>query len=120
MPLRRTRTCSCGRAGLSRQLLHWKERMQNPFQRFRSSRSAQSSTTFHDNTTGFNGWRIVLEPGRGVPTPAVGRGRLFVGGGFGSYDYFAFDAATGARAWHLRTTDDGPTAAVLTDGFVVF
>src|SRR5262245_7481590 len=94
--------------------------MQNPFQRFRNPRPVHSPTAFHDDTTGFNGWRIVLGPGCGVPTPALGGGRLLVGGGFGSYDFFAFDAATGTRAWHLRTTDDGPTAAVLSDGFVVF
>src|SRR5215470_19315134 len=92
----------------------------NPFQRFKKPRPGQGPLAFHDDTTGFDGWRVVLEPRQGVPTPAVCRGRLFVGGGFGSYDFFALDAATGAQAWHLRTTDDGPTAAVLSDGFVVF
>src|SRR5262245_44144988 len=94
--------------------------MANIFEQYGGSRRAQGTTEFRDTTTGFAGWRVTLEPQRAVPTPAVARGRIFVGGGFGSYDFYAFDARSGAQAWHLRTTDDGPTAAVLTDGFVVF
>ncbi len=55
-----------------------------------------------------------------MPTPAISGSRVFVGGGFGSYEFYAFEAATGAVAWHLRTQDDGPTAAVLADGVAVF
>ncbi len=75
---------------------------------------------FKDSTTGFGGWRIRLDPKTPVPTPAVAGGRVFVGGGFGSYDFFAFDAQTGAPAWHLHTGDDGPTCAVLAEGMAVF
>jgi outer membrane protein assembly factor BamB len=84
------------------------------------SRAAASPVAFQDDATGFAGWRIQLERGRAVPTPALSRDRLFVGGGFGSYDFYAFDARTGAVAWHQVTSDDGPTAAVLSDGFAVF
>src|SRR5215471_16759042 len=44
----------------------------------------------------------------------------FLGGGFGSYDFYALDAATGTIAWQYQTTDDGPTAAVVSNGHVVF
>ena len=68
----------------------------------------------------FPGWRVRLDAQRAVPTPAVASGRVLVGGGFGSHDFYALDAGTGALAWHLRTKDDGPTAAVVSDGHAVF
>src|SRR5207249_169900 len=79
-----------------------------------------SPVAFQDDSTGFAGWRIKIEPGRAVPTPAADGERLFVGGGFGSYDFYSFDARTGRPVWRLHTSDDGPTAAVLTEGFAVF
>src|SRR5512134_1396936 len=68
----------------------------------------------------FPGWRVRLGAERAVPTPAVSDGRLLVGGGFGSHDFYGFDAATGRQAWHLRTKDDGPTAAVVSNEWAVF
>ena len=90
------------------------------FQHSRKSRVAGSPVAFKDDHTGFTGWRLAIETGRAVPTPAVSDERLFVGGGFGSFDFYAFDAHTGASAWHVHTHDDGPTAAVVSQGFVVF
>jgi Ca-activated chloride channel family protein len=46
--------------------------------------------------------------------------RVFLGGGFGSHDFYAFDADTGAAVWHYPTHDDGPTAAVVQDRYVAF
>src|SRR5262245_55677011 len=88
--------------------------------RFGNRHVSGNGTPFKDDATGFSGWRMALEQKRGVPTPAVVGDRLFVGGGFGSYDFNAFDARTGAQAWHVGTSDDGPTAAVVTEGLVVF
>jgi outer membrane protein assembly factor BamB len=68
----------------------------------------------------FRGWRVAVPGGRSLATPAVAGGRVFLGGGFGSYDFYAFDAADGAVAWQYQTSDDGPTAAVVEDGHVVF
>lgn len=68
----------------------------------------------------FRGWRVTLPGGHTLATPAVADGRVFLGGGFGSYEFYALDAATGAVAWQYQTGDDGPTAAVVTDGHVVF
>jgi outer membrane protein assembly factor BamB len=47
-------------------------------------------------------------------------GRVFLGGGFGSYDFYAFDATDGTLEWQYQTTDDGPTAAVVEEDHVVF
>ena len=81
---------------------------------------ASEPQSFTDPGTGFHGWRTQLGVRRAIPTPAVSDGRLFVGGGFGSFEFYGFDARTGKAAWHLRTKDDGPTAAVLADGLAVF
>src|SRR5438552_9639309 len=90
------------------------------FHHVRGSQAVGGAVAFKDDTTGFAGWRLIIERGRAVPTPAIANGRLFVGGGFGSYDFYAFDARSGSPAWHLHTSDDGPTAAVLAEGLAVF
>jgi Ca-activated chloride channel family protein len=45
---------------------------------------------------------------------------LFVGGGYGSHEFYAVDAETGKIIWQIQTGDDGPTAAVVADGMVAF
>ncbi len=66
------------------------------------------------------GWKLTIPGGRPLATPAVVGGRVFLGGGFGGYEFYALDAATGAVAWQYQTTDDGPTAAVVDEGYVAF
>jgi Ca-activated chloride channel family protein len=66
------------------------------------------------------GWLIRLPGNRPIATPAYADGRIFVGGGYGSHEFYAFDARTGAKIWELKTSDDGPTAAVVEDGCVAF
>src|SRR5262245_15959507 len=66
------------------------------------------------------GWRLGMPGGLALATPAVTGGRVFLGGGFGSYEFYAFDADTGDMLWQHQTTDDGPTAAVIEDEYVVF
>ena len=84
-------------------------------------RSTAGPLVLHREQFGpFAGWRVRVPGDRGIPTPAVSGGRVFVGGGFGSYDFYAFDQESGELEWHRRTKDDGPTAAVVADGFVVF
>jgi outer membrane protein assembly factor BamB len=67
-----------------------------------------------------NGWKVTIPGGRPLATPAAADGRLFLGGGFGSYDFYALDAATGHVVWQYQTEDDGPTAAVVHKGRVAF
>jgi outer membrane protein assembly factor BamB len=67
-----------------------------------------------------NGWKVPIPGRRPLATPAVAEGRLFLGGGFGSYDFYALDAASGHGLWQYQTEDDGPTAAVVHEGHVAF
>src|SRR5262249_4613034 len=69
---------------------------------------------------GLRGWKATIPGSRPLPPPAVAGGRVFLGGGFGSYEFYALDAATGRVAWQHQSTDDGPTAAVVCDEYVVF
>jgi hypothetical protein len=66
------------------------------------------------------GWKVTIPGRRPLATPAVADGRLFLGGGFGSYDFYALDAASGQVLWQYQTEDDGPTAAVVHEGHVAF
>jgi outer membrane protein assembly factor BamB len=63
------------------------------------------------------GWRLTVPGNRPLATPAIVNGKVFLGGGFGSHEFYAFDAITGKQVWQYRTSDDGPTAAVVEDGF---
>jgi outer membrane protein assembly factor BamB len=75
---------------------------------------------FQSKDSVIRGWTVSIPGGRPLATPAVADGRVFLGGGFGSYDFYALDAETGNVAWQYQTTDDGPTAAVVGDGHVAF
>lgn len=65
-------------------------------------------------------WRVRFPDERPLATPAIVNGKVFLGGGFGSYDFFALDAVTGRQVWHYQTEDDGPTAAIVDEDYVVF
>src|SRR5713226_7810620 len=67
-----------------------------------------------------NAWKVTIAGGRRLATPAFADGKLFLGGGFGSHEFYAFDAETGKSVWQYITSDDGPTAAVIADGYVAF
>jgi Ca-activated chloride channel family protein len=69
---------------------------------------------------GKKGWKVVIPGNRPLATPAVVDGKIFIGGGFGSHEFYAFDAKTGKKVWLYRTGDDGPTAAVVEGGYVAF
>ncbi len=71
-------------------------------------------------TDGKDGWAIRIPGGRPIATPAYADGLVFIGGGYGSHEFYAFDAETGKLAWQMQTADDGPTAAVVEDGCVAF
>src|SRR5437660_2507608 len=69
---------------------------------------------------GKSGWVLRLPGGRPIATPAYADGMLFVGGGYGSHEFYAVDSDTGRVIWKIQTVDDGPTAAVVADGRVAF
>jgi Ca-activated chloride channel homolog len=69
---------------------------------------------------GKEGWAIRIPRELPLATPAYADGMIFVGGGYGSNEFYAFDAETGGLVWKLETKDDGPTAAVVEDGYVAF
>jgi outer membrane protein assembly factor BamB len=75
---------------------------------------------FQSSDGRFRGWKVALPGGHSLASPAVVNGRVFLGGGFGSYDFYAFNADDGTLAWQYQTSDDGPTAAVVDDDHVVF
>src|SRR5439155_22087482 len=69
---------------------------------------------------GFSGWSVRIPGSHPLATPAVVDGKVYIGGGFGSFEFYALDADTGRTHWVYQTTDDGPTAAVVEDGCVAF
>ena len=69
---------------------------------------------------GREGWGVKIPGNRPIATPAYADGMIFVGGGYGSHEFYAFDAKSGKLIWEIRTSDDGPTAAVVEDGYVAF
>lgn len=70
--------------------------------------------------SGKQGWKLAIPGKRPLATPAVSAGKLYIGGGFGSFEFYVLDAMTGKPAWTFRTGDDGPTAAVVDDGCVAY
>jgi len=71
-------------------------------------------------TDGKDGWVIRIPGAHPIATPAYADGLLFVGSGYGSHEFYAFNAKTGEVAWKISTSDDGPTAAVVDAGYVAF
>lgn len=74
----------------------------------------------YETPDGRTGWVLRLPGNRPIATPAYADGMLFVGGGYGSHEFYAVDADTGKIIWKIQTGDDGPTAAVVADGMVAF
>ena len=67
-----------------------------------------------------NGYYIQLPSTTLVPTPAVIDGQLFLSGGFGSKQYYNFEATTGKLKWAIDLDDDGPSSPAISDGLIVF
>lgn len=84
-----------------------------------SSQIALKAATYR-TPDGRSGWVLRLPGGRPLATPAYADGMLFVGGGYGSHEFYAIDAEAGRIIWKIQTGDDGPTAAVVADGYVAF
>ncbi|MGB9721028.1 MAG: PQQ-binding-like beta-propeller repeat protein [bacterium] len=65
-------------------------------------------------------WKVKIPGNRPLATVAYENGLIFLGGGYGSYEFYALDAETGKLAWMFKTGDDGPTAAIVINGYVIF
>jgi Ca-activated chloride channel homolog len=66
------------------------------------------------------GFIIKLPSQTNTPTPAVVDGHLFLSGGFGSKQYYSFEATSGELNWAINLDDDGPSSPAIQDGVVVF
>jgi outer membrane protein assembly factor BamB len=69
---------------------------------------------------GYKGWKTIIPGGRPLATPCIGNGKIYIGGGFGSYEFYCFDGKTGELDWLFHCGDDGPTAAVYLNNRVAF
>ena len=67
-----------------------------------------------------SGWKVAIPGGRPLATPAIAEGKLYLGGGFGSHEFYGLDARSGRHVWTYHTADDGPTAAVVEAGLIAF
>ena len=66
------------------------------------------------------GFSIKMPSGTPVPTPAVGGGRLYSGGGFSCKEFYCFDARSGKPIWGVDLDDDGPSSPIIEDDTVLF
>jgi outer membrane protein assembly factor BamB len=96
------------------------EQIDGPNLQMGKAAAAEDAVTFTSTDNKFKGWKVVIPGNRPLATPAVVDGRVYIGGGFGSHEFYAFDAETGKKLWQYQTGDDGPTAAVVQDGYVGF
>jgi len=65
---------------------------------------------------GIAGWRVKMTratAGQALGTPAYAAGRVFIGGGMGSQEAYAFAADSGAMNWAMRFSDNGPSNPVV-------
>lgn len=82
----------------------------------------------HVENTGFEnyititdyGYSIQLPASNGVPTPAWYEDNIFVSGGFGSKQFYSFEAETGRLNWAVNLDDDGPSSPVIEDSIIIF
>jgi Ca-activated chloride channel family protein len=69
---------------------------------------------------GKRGWITALPTRELLTSPAYADGRLFLGGGFSSHQFYALAAFSGEMEWAMAAPDGGPTAAVVQEGDVIF
>lgn len=67
-----------------------------------------------------DGFIVKLPSNTNVPTPTVHNGNVYVSGGFGSKQYYAFDSKTGEKVWAVNLDDDGPSSGVIEQDVLVY
>ncbi|MEZ4339512.1 MAG: PQQ-binding-like beta-propeller repeat protein [Sandaracinaceae bacterium] len=66
------------------------------------------------------GWFARVPGTHALLTPAYADGKVFLGGGFGSSQFYAYNARSGQALWAASAPDGGPTAAIVEDDRVMF
>lgn len=69
---------------------------------------------------GKRGWVTALPSHQLLTTPAFANGKLYLGGGFGSARFFAFNAYDGDLVWSRGSIDNGASAALVEGHKVIF
>ncbi|MBC8047049.1 MAG: PQQ-binding-like beta-propeller repeat protein [Fimbriimonadaceae bacterium] len=85
-------------------------------------RSGHVEKTTYDNylTKTDYGYIIKLPASNGVPTPAWFNEKLYISGGFGSKQFYSFEAETGELNWAINLDDDGPSSPIIEDSILIF
>jgi Ca-activated chloride channel homolog len=104
---------------LASMLLLNQDTMPKPPASFRSGHITQADLTDYITMTD-DGYTIQLPNNTNVPTASVYDGKVLVSGGFGSKQYYAFDAQTGEKKWAINLDDDGPSTAAIENDMMVF
>ncbi|MEL6195347.1 MAG: PQQ-binding-like beta-propeller repeat protein, partial [Bacteroidota bacterium] len=100
-------------------VLALQEKMPAPSESFRPGHvNAREISDYLEKTE--NGFTITLPKRSLTPSPTIYKGILYVSGGFGSKEFYAFDAQTGEVLWGMDLDDDGPSSAVVENDIVVF
>jgi Ca-activated chloride channel family protein len=69
---------------------------------------------------GHRGWVTAAPSEELLTTPAFANGRVYLGGGFSSHEFYALNAYTGELEWSVGAPDGGPSAAIVEGDKVVF
>ena len=64
--------------------------------------------------------QVQLPSRQALLTPAVADGRIFVGGGFNSTEFYCLSADSGRPIWGVRLSDNGPSAPAYSRGTLSF
>ncbi len=90
-----------------------------PVTNFRSGHVTKAEIKDYLKKTDY-GYVVNLGKHTNVPTPAVKSGVVYVSGGFGSKQYYAFEAKSGEKVWAVNLDDDGPSSPAIEDSIIVF
>ena len=96
-----------------------KDGLTSPAKNFRTGHVTDAKLKDYFEKTDY-GFCIKLPKQTNIPTPAVLNGTVYLSGGFGSKQYYAFDALTGDKKWGINLDDDGPSSPAIEDNVIVF
>lgn len=86
----------------------------------RIPRPARGATQRFNFEEGKRGWITALPRAEILASPAYADGKVFLGGGFASHRFYAFNAFRGDMEWSMAAPDGGPTAAIIYDDRVFY